>query len=92
MENKGAKRVETKGFDDKRQLTAVFGATITATFATHLSGKTNQCHPKVKFPDDWLITHTPNHWPKETTMVNYITEVIIPYIKSKRKELGKTDD
>ena len=25
-------------------------------------------------------------------MVNYITKIIIPYVKNKRKELGKTDD
>ena len=30
MEKEGAKYVEIKGFDDKRQLTAVFGATMTA--------------------------------------------------------------
>ena len=29
MEKEGAKHVEIKGFDDKRQLTAIFGATIT---------------------------------------------------------------
>ena len=32
MEKEGAKRVEIKGLDDKRQITAVFGATITGEF------------------------------------------------------------
>ena len=47
---------------------------------------------KSQFPDEWHITHSPNHWSNETTMVNYITKIIIPYVKNKRKELGKTDD
>ena len=95
MEKEGAKRVEIKGFDDKRQLTAVFAATISGKLLPMqliYQGKTNQCHPKVKFPNKWHITHSPNHWSNETTMVNYITKIIIPYVKNKRKELGKTDD
>ena len=95
MEKEGAKRVEIKGLDDKRQITAVFGATITGEFLPVqlvYQGKSSQCHPKVKFPEDWHITHSDNHWSNETTMINYISKIIVPFVKNKRKELKKTDD
>ena len=49
MEKQGAKRVEINGLDDKRQITAVFGATITGEFLPVqlvYQGKSSQCHPK----------------------------------------------
>ena len=52
MEKEGAKRMEIKGFDDKRQLTAVFGATIAEKLLPMqfiYQGKTNEYHPKVRF-------------------------------------------
>ena len=57
----GSKVCGNKGFDDTRQLTAVFGATITGKLLPLqlvYQGKTNQYHPKVKLPNDWHITHT----------------------------------
>ena len=50
-------------------------------------GKTKRCHPKFKFPNDWNITHSPNHWLTEKTMIQYINEVIIPYVRSQRELL-----
>ena len=35
-------------------------------------GKTKQCLPKVKFPDDYLISFTPNHWCNDITMEAYV--------------------
>ena len=51
-------------------------------------GKTTKCHPVVKFPEGWHVTHTPNHWCNEDTMVEYITTVIAPYMNEKRGHLG----
>ena len=48
-------------------------------------GKTKQCLPSVKFPDDWLISFTPNHWCNEITMEAYIHQVIVPFICRKRE-------
>ena len=95
MEKEGAKRVEIKGLDDKRQITAVFGSTLTGEFLPmHLvyQGRTTQCHPNSTFPDDWNITHSDNHWSNETTMINYIAKIIIPFVRNKRRELKKTED
>ena len=50
--------------------------------------KTEKCLPKVKFPKDWLISYTPNHWCNEITMEAYIHKVIVPFIRQKREKLG----
>ena len=95
MEKEGAKRVEIKGLDDKRQITAVFGGTLTGEFLPMqlvYQGRTTQCHPNSKFPDDWHITHSDNHWSNETTMINYIAKIIIPFVRKKRRKLKKTED
>ena len=31
------------------------------------AGKTPRCHPSTKFPEDWNITFTQNHWANEKT-------------------------
>jgi len=42
-------------------------------------GKTTTCHPKVSFPDDWDVWHSPNHW--------YVQKIIIPSVNNKREML-----
>ena len=55
------------------------------------AGKTNRRHPAYKFPSDWQITHTQNHWSKET-MLQYIKEVIVPFVDRKREDLNLDAD
>ena len=50
-------------------------------------GKTPQCLPSVKFPSNWHITFSENHWSNEDTMLDYIMKIILPYIQQKRKSL-----
>ena len=50
-------------------------------------GKTEKSHPSFKFPSDWDIMYSPNHWSNETTMKDYVMKVLIPYVKNKREEL-----
>ena len=38
------------------------------------TGKTKRCHPPFSFPKDWLISHTPNHWSNEESMIDYIID------------------
>ena len=33
---------------------------------------------------DWDITHTPNHWSNEQTMVQYTKNIIMPYVAARR--------
>jgi len=51
-------------------------------------GNTNRCHPSKKFPMDWQIVHTENHWSNEQTMIKYIDDIIVPFVNWKRDELG----
>ena len=95
MELKGSKRIEIVGISDKRQITAVFCGTPTGEFLPLqliYQGKTGACLPHFKFPDDWHITCTENHWSNEETMKAYIERIIVPYVQSKRHDLKLPED
>ena len=55
-------------------------------------GKTTACLPRHQFPNDWLVTYTPNHWSNEDKIVEYIKSIILPYVESKYKELKLSFD
>ena len=87
MEVQGAKRVGIIGVGDKWQITAIFCGSLTGDFLplqVIYSAKTSRCHPRFQFPQDWNITHSPNHWSNEQTMIEYISEVIVPYVENVR--------
>ena len=89
-----SKQVEVSGIEDKRQITATFAASLTGTFIPVqlvYQGKTSKCHPSIDFPDNWHITHSPNHWCNESTMISYVQLVIVPYVQETRKNLGLPD-
>ena len=92
MEQKGTKRVEIVAIDDKRQITAVFGCSLSGNFLPVqliYAGTTERCLPKnVPFPTDWHITCTANHWSNEETMEAYVQNIIVPYVIKKREQLG----
>ena len=56
------------------------------------SGKTPKCLPSVKFPNDWSVTYTQNHWANEVTTEEYIKSVLLPYLKQTRSTLSLKDD
>lgn len=59
MEKEGAKRVEITAVDDKRQITAVFGGSLTGDFLPIqliYQCITKRCLPTVEFPRDWHAT------------------------------------
>ena len=90
MDKAGSRRVKVAGLDVKRQITAVFGCTLAGNFLPIqliYKGKTKACHARVDFTKDWSITHTPNHWSNEDTMIQYIEEILIPYLCRRRQEL-----
>ena len=95
MEQRGAKRVELAGLNDKCQITAVFCGTLSGDFLSVqlvYQGKTERCHPRYLFSKAWHITQSPNYWSTEETMKDYITEIIIPYVKAVRENSGLDDD
>ena len=91
MEKQGTKNIIVTGVDDKRQITLVMAATMTGCFLHPqilYEGKTTRCHPSVKFPEGWDVSHMANHWSNETSMIQYLQKLVIPFLKSKRKKLG----
>ena len=89
-----SKRVEVSGIEDKRQITATFAASLSGSFLPVqlvYQGKTSKCHPSIDFPDNWHVTHSPNHWCNESTMISYVQLIIVPYVQETRKNLGLPD-
>ena len=70
---------------------SVFAATMEGDFLPLqliYQGKTTICLPSTKFPSNWHITFTPTHWANKITTLAYIDQIILPYIKRKRRECG----
>ena len=80
-----------KGYQlHKQQITTVIcGALSGEMLPIQLvyKGTTKNCHLPYKFPDDWLISHSLSHWSNEGTMIEYINEVIVPFVDQKRDDL-----
>ena len=91
MERRGERRVEMVGVNDKCQITAVFcGSAIGEFLPIQLiyTGKTDRCHPRYPFPPEWNVTHSHNHWSNEDTMVQYVDNIILPYVEKVREKVG----
>ena len=79
------------GSKTKGRLHAVFAGTMSGDFLPVqmvYQGKTSRCLQTVDFPSDWHLTFSPNHWSNESTMVDYVNKIILPYVSNKRKELS----
>ena len=60
MAKQGSKKVSIAGVDDKRQITGVFTITLDGQFLPPqliYQGTTSACLPRVKFPNNWHVTH-----------------------------------
>ena len=86
----------TKKEKTKRNITLTFAVTFTGDFLPvqiHLQGKTDRSQPRgVVFPKGFHVTQNEKHWSNETETVNFIEQVIDPYVIDKRKELGLPAD
>ena len=94
MEMEGAKRVKVVGKDDKCQITAIFGISMSGDFLPIqlvYQGKTTKCLPSFDFPPSWDITFSDNHWSNEQIVLSYFEKVIFPYLQ-KKKELQLEPD
>ena len=47
---------------------------------------------KLAFLKKWHITHSVSHWSTEQTMLEYIQNIIIPYVASTRLSLNLPED
>ena len=81
MEKKGKEQVPIHGMDDMRQITVLLSVTKAGTLLPPqllYGGKTTKCLPSTKFPSDWDVFYSENHWSNETTMLQFLDNVIIP--------------
>ena len=91
MNELGAKRVEVVGVNDKRMITAIFCGSAVGDFLPPqviYQGKTERCHPHFRFPSDWDVTHSPRHWSTEETMIQYVKNIVVPYVEGCRDTIG----
>ena len=92
---KGVHSVPIANVDHKRQITASFCVNIVGDFLPVqliYRGITDKCHPKVKFPESFHITHSQNHWSNKDIVMEYLKKIIFPYIKSKRQALKQPEN
>jgi hypothetical protein len=84
-ETKGCKEVKVIGAEDKRQITACIGSSLNGDMLPLqliFQGKTAACHPpatEASVEAHVHLTHSDNHWSNQTTMQEYVREVIVPY-------------
>ena len=53
--------------------------------SANIQEKIECCHPHFQFPAGWHVSHLHNQWSSETTMIEYIENVIIPSVENVRK-------
>ena len=90
-----SQQVELAGLNDKWQITAVLCGSLTGVFLPPrviYKGKTGRWHPTFNFPCDWRITNSENQWANEDTTVDYINNIIVPYLQQVRKILYLNND
>ena len=83
VNQKNAKNVPIQGTGDYQQITGTFGGVNEWEFLPIqliYQGKTNRCQPKFKFPSDFHVTQTGNHWANEATSLDLLSEILIPYV------------
>ena len=91
MAKRWEKSVLIKGLTDKRNITLTFAVTFTGDFLPMqiiYGGKTDRSQPGYRYH----VTQNEKHWSNETEAVNFIKQVINPYVNDKRKELGLPAD
>ena len=71
---------------------SVTASGILLPFQVIYQGKTIGCHAKVTFPNDWNITQSDSLWSTESTMLEFIDKVIVPYVTQRREKLQLTSD
>ena len=90
LTKKGEASVPITNSSDYRQITGAFGISMAEEFLPIqliYQGKTNKCHPNYNFPNDFHITHTPNHWSSETKSLEMIDKIIMLYVKQQIADL-----
>ena len=86
----GTKSLPLQGKGKKKQITGTFAVSMTGDFLPMqliYEGKTPRCLPK-----DVDVVFTPNHWSNEEKSKQLLDNVIFPYLKKKKHDLGLPGD
>ena len=92
MTNQNSKSVSIARSSDKRSITGTFTITLSGHFLPMqliYGGKTKQSLPRFKFSDGFSLSCNPKDFSNAMESIKLINEIIIPYVQSQRKELGK---
>ena len=92
MAKQNSKSVSIAGSSDKRRITGTFTITFNGHFLPMqliYGGKTKQSLLRFTFPNGFSLSCNPKHFSNAMESIKLINEIIIPYVQSQRKELGK---
>ena len=93
MAKENSKSVAIAGSSDKRSIIGTITVTLNGHFLpmqlTH-GREAKKSPPMFKFPNGFLLSCNPNHFSKAIESIKLISETIIPYVQSQRKELSKS--
>ena len=96
LNEKDTKSVPLQGKGKKKKITGTFAVSKRAEFLPMqliYEGKTHQCLTKdIKFPKEFDVTFTSNHWSNEEKSKQLLDNAIIPYRKKKNHDLGLSRD
>ena len=95
LEVQGSKQVDLVALDDKREITGLLPITLSGKLLSPqiiYKGTTHRCHPNVAIPTRWHVTHSQNHWSILDTMLEYVDEILCPYMTEQRKLLNLESD
>jgi predicted nucleic acid-binding protein len=94
---KASKEVPVIGAEDKRQITCCIASSMSGhmlPLQLIFTGKTKKClpnHTPASTAASVHLTHSQNHWSNQTTMQEYIAQVIVPYGKEQAQKHGLID-
>lgn len=95
MEKVGTRQVAVVGKEDKREITVLLSGTATGDLLPPqviYQGKTVGCCAKITFPDGWNVTHSETHWSNQSTMLEFIDTVLVPYVSQTHEQLEFASD
>ena len=95
LAKRNSKQVRIKGSDDKRAITATFTIMLDGKvlgMPLKYGGKTVQGkRTQLKFPQEFSLSVNKKHYSNEAESIKLIEEIVLPYVKQKRKRLSKSD-
>ena len=92
MAKQNSKSVSIAGSSDKRSITGTFTITLNDYFLPMqliYGGKTKQSLSRFKVPNGFSLSCSPKNFSNAMESNKLINDIIIPYVQSQHKELGK---